>query len=106
MNLIRSRVEPQTIARETAQKTNWKKKNAAPLPPSEPSTSDPLEMVSPKFRKKPESPASLAPPPNAMAKPQAHHTMDEIEKFVRIFATIVPTFLPGVTPSPRKRRPP
>src|SRR5215211_3966011 len=105
MNLIRSRVEPQTIARDTAQKTNWKKKNAAPLPVSGPSTSDPFEIVSPNWRKKPESPAIFAPPPNAMANPQAHQTIDEIEKFVRIFATIVPTFLPRVKPSSRNRKP-
>ena len=28
MNLMRSSVVPHTMARETAQKTNWKKKNA------------------------------------------------------------------------------
>src|SRR3954452_8096429 len=105
MNLIRSRVEPQTIASETAQNTNWKKKNAAPLPLSGPSTREPFEIVSPNCRKKPESPAIFAPPPNAMANPQAHHTIEEIEKFVRIFATIVPTFLPRVKPSSRNRNP-
>src|SRR4051812_33085610 len=105
MNLIRSRVEPQTIASETAQNTNWKKKNAAPLPLSGPSTREPFEIVSPNCRKKPESPAIFAPPPNAMANPQAHHTIEEIEKFVRIFATIVPTFLPRVKPSSRNRKP-
>src|SRR5215207_10724349 len=100
MNLIRSRVEPQTIASETAQKTNWKKKNAAALPVKLPSTRPP-EIVSLKPSRKPESPASLAAPPKAIAKPQTHQTIDETEKLTRILATIVPTFLPRVKPSSR-----
>ena len=95
---------PQTMASETAQKTNWKKKNAAPLPVRGPSIRPP-EMPSPKLSMKPESPASFAAPPKAIAKPQTHQTIDEIEKLTRILATIVPTFLPRVKPSSRNRKP-
>ena len=34
MNLMRSSVVPQTIASDTAQKTNWKKKNDSVAPPT------------------------------------------------------------------------
>ena len=105
MNLMRSIVVPQTIASDTAQKTNWKKKNAALLPSTVPSTRLPEEIVEPYWKKKPESPASQPAPPNAMAKPQAHHTIEEIEKFVRIFATTAPTFFPREKPSSRNRNP-
>jgi hypothetical protein len=105
MNLMRSSVVPQTIARETAQNMNWKMKNAALAPPKDPSMSDPAPTVSPKERKNPLSPASHPAPPKAMPKPSAHQTIVAMEKFTRIFATPEPTFLPRENPISRNRNP-
>ena len=41
--------------------------------------------------------------PNAKAKPTAQYMIAAIEKFVRIFATTVPAFLPREKPISRKR---
>ncbi len=70
-----------------------------------PSTRLPAEIVEPYWKKNPESPASQPAPPNASANPQAHHTIDEMEKFVRIFATTAPTFLPREKPSLQEQEP-
>jgi hypothetical protein len=98
--LRRSRVDPQTIASETAQNANWNRKNAddAPL------NSVPL-TVEPMLRKKPESPSSQPAPPNANAKPHAHHAIVAMEKLSRIFATPEPAFLPREKPISRNRNP-
>src|SRR3954452_19654520 len=105
MNLIRSIVVPHTIASDTAQKTNWKKKNAALLPSTVPSTRLRGETVEPYWKKKPESPASQPAPPNARANRQAHQTIEEMAKFVRVSATTAPTFFPREKPSSRNRNP-
>src|SRR5215213_2557181 len=105
MNLMRSSVVPHTIARETAQKTNWKKKNAALFPSAVPSIRLPAEIVEPYWKKNPESPNSHDAPPKAKANPHAHQTIDAIEKLVRIFATTAPTFLAREKPISRNAKP-
>ena len=45
------------------------------------------------------------PVPNAKAKPTAQYMSAAIEKFVRIFATTVPAFLPREKPISRKAKP-
>ncbi len=72
--MIRSSVVPQTIASETAQKTNWKNSSAAGLIGAISrsgicvAASEASELTS---RKNPESPANQPVPPNANAKPTA-----------------------------------
>jgi hypothetical protein len=44
-------------------------------------------------------------PPKANAKPTAQYRIAAIEKFTRIFATIVPAFLPREKPISRKANP-
>ncbi len=108
MNFVRSSVVPHTIASDTAQKTNWKKKNAENGPltwlPYSP-WAKPWWIVSPKLNRKPESPASQPAPPKAIAKPPAHQPSEAIEKFVRIFAMTEPAFLPRTKPISRKAKP-
>ena len=47
----------------------------------------------------------ISPAPNANAKPHAYQASAAIEKLVRIFATIVPAFLPRENPISRKANP-
>ena len=47
----------------------------------------------------------MSPTPNANAKPTAQYMSAAIEKFVRIFAITVPTFLPREKPISRKAKP-
>ena len=100
MNLIRSSVVPHTIASETAQNMNWKNMNAAVSP----TISSPARLL-PVLKKKPLSPSSQPAPPNANAKPHAHHTIEPIEKLTTIFATPMPTFLPREKPISRNAKP-
>src|SRR5918992_6037588 len=99
-NLTRSSVVPQTIASETAQNMNWNSMNAA----VEPTISSPAS-VPPMLKKKPESPNSQPPPPNASAKPQTHHAIVAIEKLATIFAMPMPAFLPRENPISRNAKP-
>ena len=102
---MRSSVVPQTIASETAQKTNWKKKNLA-VESSRPRTAGTASPGSPKRAGRSRVlPMSFAAPPNANAKPTAQQTSEAIEKFVRIFATTAPAFLPREKPISRKAKP-
>ncbi len=65
---------PQTIASETAQKANWKNRNAAgeiAYTSRNGIWAAASAGVEPMSRKKPESPDSSPAPPNASAKPTA-----------------------------------
>src|SRR3954463_11956301 len=97
-NLMRSSVVPQTIASDTAQKTNWKNHfdSIVALERSITgklgwNTVDPPEVtvLAPRWVKKnpPSWPMTLpSGPPKAKANPQAHHPIAAIEKLVRILA--------------------
>ena len=104
----RSSVVPQTMARETAQKTNWKNSNAAGLMPAMSSSgnccaaSDGTELTS---RKNPLSPAIFPAPPKARAKPTAQYASAQIEKLVRILTTPRPAFFAREKPTSRNRNP-
>ena len=99
---------PQTIASETAQKTNWKNSSAAGLMPAMSSSGNWVaasagsELTS---RKKPFVPAISPAPPNASAKPTAQYARAAIEKFVRIFTTPRPAFFAREKPTSRNRNP-
>ena len=74
LNLIRSRVAPQTIASETAQNTNWKNMNAAGLieyVATNGMLSPASSIEEPTFKKNPCVPAISPSPPKASAKPTA-----------------------------------
>ena len=99
---------PQTIARETAQNTNWKNRSAAGLMSYVPRNGMSLAADAascPTFRKKPCVPAIAPAPPNASANPQAQYASDAIEKFMRIFATPEPAFFIREKPISRKANP-
>src|SRR5919197_6277341 len=117
MNLTRSSVVPQTIASDTAQKTNWKnhfdsivasdsditgKLGWKVVRPSE------VTLLAPRWVKKnpPSWPTKLpSGPPKAKANPQIHQPIAAIEKLVRIFATTVPAFLARENPISKKAKP-
>ncbi len=56
-------------------------------------------------KKKPESPSSQPPPPNASAKPQTHHAIEAIEKLTTILAIPMPAFFPREKPISRNANP-
>ena len=56
-------------------------------------------------KKNPPSCPITLPAPNANANPQTHQPTAAIEKFVRIFATTVPAFLPREKPISRNANP-
>ena len=97
---MRSSVVPQTIASDTAQNMNWNSMNAA----VEPTISSPANVL-PVENKKPESPNSQPPPPNASANPQAHHAIEAIEKLTTILAIPIPAFFPREKPISRNANP-
>ena len=114
---MRSSVVPQTIASETAQKTNWKnafdsivaldRAITGKLSWNSVTPSD-VDTYEPRFvKKKPPSWPIKPPsgPPNANAKPQIHHPTAAIEKLVRIFATTVPAFFALENPISRNANP-
>ena len=95
---------PQTIARETAQKTNWKN-HFDSIVASESAITGKLgwnSVVAVRGRavraevekKKPPSCPMKLPsgPPKANTKPTAHQQIAAMQKLVRIFATTVPAF--------------
>ena len=80
--MIRSSVVPQTIASDTAQKTNWKNSNAAGLMPTTPSSGKSpaaSQAVWPTSRNQPCVPAIVPAPPKARAKPVAQYAIAQIE---------------------------
>ena len=87
--MIRSSVVPQTIASETAQKTNWKKNFGAGSGAAENDSAG-------KLRCRPQEEAvecrALAAVPKASAKPHRPEASGAIEKLARIFATTLPAF--------------
>ena len=106
---MRSSVEPQTIASETAQKTNWKKNFDSTMAFESPMTGN-ASVGSPKSRSmKPVPPMSPPMPPgsepNANAKPTKYQQIAAIEKFVRTFATTVPAFFWREKPISRNMKP-
>ena len=115
--MIRSSVVPQTIASETAQKTNWKN-HFDSIVALERSMIGKLGWKTcvpswicvhgPRLEKKnpPSCPITLpSGPPNANANPTAHQPSAAIEKLVRILAMIVPAFLPREKPISRNAKP-
>src|SRR3954452_1599309 len=105
-NLMRSSVVRQTIASETAQKTNWKNQSVSTvIEPSWRLISGKSALTSGPARKKPDVPMIWLPSPNANAKPTAQKQSAAIEKLTRIFAITVPAFLPREKPISRKAKP-
>src|SRR5918998_5541068 len=103
-NFMRSSVVPHTIASETAQNMNWNSMKAAVEPPTVPATR-PVEMFSPKLKKRASSPISQPAPPKAIPNPTAHQAIVAIEKFARIFTTPWPTFWPSEKPISSRAKP-
>ena len=104
--MTRSSVVPQTIASETAAKTNWKNHSVSTVTvPSATLISGKSLLTLAPARKKPDVPMIVLPSPNAKAKPTAQKQMAQIEKLTRIFATTVPAFLPREKPISRKAKP-
>src|SRR5829696_5682458 len=102
---MRSSVVPHTIARETAQKTNWKNHFDSTVASEKPITVN-ASAGSPKpCRNQPVLPHKSPVPPNASAKPTAQYASAAIEKFIRTFATTVPAFLPREKPISRNANP-
>src|SRR3954470_4973302 len=105
-NLTRSSVVPQTIASDTAQKTNWKNQSVSTvIEPSARLISGKSALTSGPARKKPDVPMISLPSPNANAKPTAQKQSAAIEKLTRIFAITVPAFLPREKPISRNAKP-
>ena len=103
---MRSSVVPQTIASDTAQKTNWKNHSVSTvIVPSCSEISGKLAPASSPARKNPLVPMIALPSPNAKAKPTAQNINAAIEKLTRIFATTVPAFLPREKPISRNAKP-
>src|SRR4051794_29519628 len=103
-NLIRSSVVPQTIASETAQKTNWKNHFASIVASESPMIGNAFCGSPKSCRNQPVWPMR-SPEPNANAKPMAQYMIPAIEKFVRILATTVPAFFPREKPISRNAKP-
>src|SRR5215213_8802475 len=106
---MRSSVEPQTIASDTAQKTNWKKNFDSTIALESPITGN-ASVGSPKpCSMKPVPPTRpprlLGSEPNANAKPTKYQQIAAIEKFVRTFATTVPAFFWREKPISRNMKP-
>src|SRR5919201_397125 len=89
---MRSSVVPQTTAKETAQKTN-SNHHLAEIPTLENARPGKSLRTSELFSAKPVLPMiEPAPPEKPSANPTAQKTTAQIEKFIRILATTVPTF--------------
>src|SRR3954447_1365407 len=103
---MRSSVVPHTMASDTAQKTNWKNHFDSTVALDRPMIGKAF-CGSPKLTRKKPSWPMMCPsgPPKAKAKPTAQYKIPAIEKFVRIFATTVPAFLPREKPISRKANP-
>src|SRR3954447_10732639 len=101
---MRSSVVPHTMASETAQKTNWKNHFDSTVASEKPMIGKAVDGSPKSFRKNPSWPM-IFPDPKAKAKPTAQYMIAAIEKFVRIFATTVPAFLPREKPISRKAKP-
>src|SRR3954466_765706 len=101
---MRSSVVPQTIASETAQKTNWKNHFDSTVASEKPMIGKAFAGSPKSFRKNPSCPMNF-PAPKAKAKPTAQYMIAAIEKFVRIFATTVPEFLPREKPISSRAKP-
>src|SRR3954471_13349489 len=101
---MRSSVVPQTIASETAQKTNWKNHFDSTVASEKPMIGKAFAGSPKSFKKKPSCPMNF-PAPKAKAKPTAQYMIAAIEKFTRILATTVPAFLPREKPISRKAKP-
>src|SRR3954465_12750621 len=103
-NLIRSSVVPHTMASETAQKTNWKNHFDSTVASEKPMIGKAVDGAPKSFRKNPCGPR-IFPDPKGKAKPTAQYMSAAIEKFVRIFATTVPAFLPREKPISKNAKP-
>src|SRR5450759_2337146 len=109
MNLVRSSMVPQTIASDTAQKTN-SKKNLAAAGAVE-AASDGKFMVEPGWNDgaKPVTPMMLLTnplaAPNAKAKPTSQYMTELMLRFTMTLATTVPTFFMRVKPTSSMAKP-
>src|SRR5438132_3034013 len=101
MNFVRSSMVPQTIARETAQKTN--SKNHFPAAGTVLAAMAGRSMDEPGLNvgKKPLPPmrANAPPAPNARPKPTPQYAIELTLRLVMTFATTVPTFFMRLKPT-------
>ena len=102
---MRSSVVPQTIASETAQKTNWKKNFDSIVASERPMIGNAFGGSPKSRRKNPRVPDDLARAEGEGEAARPSSTIAAIEKFVRIFATTVPAFLPREKPISRNAKP-
>ncbi len=107
---MRSSVEPQTIASETAQNTNWKNHLDSTVALRRPMTGNAVGRVAEAREHEARAADEAARGrsgslPNANAKPTKYQQIAAIEKFVRIFATIVPAFFWLEKPISRNMKP-
>ena len=107
---MRSSVEPQTIASETAQKTNWKKNFASTVTLKMPMTGNAVERVAEVAQQEAGAAdeagqAARAPCRRRARSRRSTSMIAAIEKFVRIFATIVPAFFCREKPISRSMNP-
>src|SRR5665213_654207 len=109
MNLVRSSMVPQTIASDTAQKTN-SKKNLAAAGAVE-AASDGKFIVEPGWNEgaKPVTPMRLLTnplaAPNAKAKPTSQYMTELMLRLTMTLATTVPTFFMRVKPTSSMAKP-
>src|SRR3989440_12813712 len=103
MNLARSIIVPETMASETAQKTNWNHHLAAAgtvlAAMAGRSILEPGLNVGMKPLKPMIGNSQLAVAPKASANPTAQYTIEATLKFVITLATIVPTFFMRLKPT-------
>src|SRR5262249_50884895 len=102
---MRSSVVPQTIARDTAQNTNWKNHFDSIVASDVPTPGNVFSGSPRCVKKKPPLCPITLPAPKANAKPTAHQQIAAIEKLVRIFAITVPAFFAREKPISRNAKP-
>src|SRR3954451_23756231 len=100
---MRSSVVPQTIASETAQKTNWNRNLAGTTASENDIAGNRLLSVVP--RNVPCVPANQPDPPNASAKPTAQYQSDATDRLARTLGTTVPAFFIREKPTSSRRKP-
>ena len=102
---MRSSVVPQTIASETAQKTNWKNHFASTVASERPMIGNAVCGSPKSLQEEPGVADDVAGSRRRRRSRTAQYTSPAIEKFVRIFATTVPAFLPREKPISRNAKP-
>src|SRR5665213_1039087 len=107
MNLVRSSIVPQTMARDTAQKTNSKNHFADAGTVLNESAGRSSAEPGLKVGKKPLPPmkAKKPPAPKAKPKPTAQYASELTLRFVTTLATTVPTFFMRLNPTSSMAKP-